>query len=1249
MTTIGGRYRLESQLGQGGMGSVHRATDLQTGETVALKRMYLPDSRSRARRAILRFQREFHTLASLRHPRIIRAFDYGVDADGPYYTMELLAGVDLRDVIRERAPLPPEEVCRILRDVASALAALHARNLIHRDLSPRNVRIVDDRAVLFDFGVLVNAGWVGDVAGTPAFVAPEMLRGVPIDGRADLYSLGVLGYGMLTGTRPYDARSLHDLEAAWAQPVAPPSAHAPVPEALEDLVLDLLCLEPLGRPPSAAVIIDRLTALGGLKAEPELAVDPGYVESAALVGRDRELTEITDLLRDVKHGMGRAFVVEAESGAGKSRLLQEVAIRAKLEGAVTARVACEQSDGEPYAALAVLMKEAFTAAPEETTRATRKEAPLLGRVFDSVRQAHSDVPLSPESGEPAEDRMRIHTAIARAIRRLAVTRPVVLLVDDVQRCDEASAAAFAGLARAEVPGLLLGIARRLGEPIRARDAVAALATVEPRLRLGGLDEAGTEALLRSIFGDAPQLSRLAHWMVEATGGSPLFCTELTRHMIEEEVVRYDGGTWILPEEITHTGMPDGLAEAMRRRVGGLRPSTRAVGEVLAVHGREVRLEEALSLADTKEIELPGDDRTAAVLGALGELGQQGVLVDEGPHLHFRHDALREALLAGIDPERRRRLHRHVGKSMLASGAATAAEEAEIGWHLHHGGDEEGGAEMLERAGRRLFQAQALADCIPPLTAALEVRERRGAPDAVIAELSYTLLSAGWVSNREVGALHSERPIDIYADISGFALTTTLSRFVGYRLAFPVALAWAYVRWLFRPGEARGPHPIRALSYFGLGLSYATAIAYAANQKEKVRACLSRAEPFRAFAGQPPFAIYRMLHGMNDILCGRLESASTNLSEARRLATAKYFNPLTQDERRLAEAGIRATRMIVDVNQFDARLYDDLEAIEGLGLEYYRLAARSVCAVRHRYRGEEKLAREMEGRLEAQSLSLGAWSTDLQRLLFAHPAYALTHDVEGLKRALDGLERRMAEGMALSARVAITRAEIHRELGEYDLALSILEPLIDELSPDDHLYRQYALSAAGLAALESYQYERAAKHAIRGIDEGRDPTLRLLLPWLRSQRVLALADDALGRSDAAAARLEGAIEEAERRDCPIFAGELHEARARVALAAGDRVLFDVHREKCDAWLRPTENPGLVSIAERLAELGREAAVRPVDPRRRRPGASTTESSVLDSGTVSSEGSAETETVVERPKGRRGQEESATSDVTVADPE
>src|SRR6185295_18783606 len=168
---VGARYRIEQQLGRGATASVYRVSDARTGKKLALKRLQLGEAAS----AFLasQFEREYHTLCQLAHPSIIEVYDYGVDDGGAFYTMELLDGQDLR----ERGRLPWREACALLRDIASSLAVLHSRRLLHRDVSARNVRCTSDgRAKLIDFGAMMAMGLPKQTVGTPPFVPPEALQ-----------------------------------------------------------------------------------------------------------------------------------------------------------------------------------------------------------------------------------------------------------------------------------------------------------------------------------------------------------------------------------------------------------------------------------------------------------------------------------------------------------------------------------------------------------------------------------------------------------------------------------------------------------------------------------------------------------------------------------------------------------------------------------------------------------------------------------------------------------------------------------------------------------------------------------------------------------------------------------------------------------------------------------------------------------------------------------------------------------------
>ncbi len=739
---IDGRYTVVSRLGRGGMGAVYRVRDDDTGKELALKQV-APAAAIEPHAAQLRFRREFHTMATLRHPRIVEVFDYGVADDVPYYTMELLDGKDLHDLDR----VPWQRACSLLRDVATALAFLHVRRLLHRDLAPRNVRCTQDgRAKLIDFGVLATTGVSGDIAGTPPFVAPEAVHGRPLDHRYDLFGLGALAYRILTGRHAYPARTLEQLEVAWRQPPPPPShLVADIPPALDELVTALLAHDPLARPVGAADVIDRLSSIGGLERSPEIATNHGWIASAALVGRQREMVQIRRAVTRAHDGNGRSVVIEAPSGTGKTRLLRELAIEAQLAGLCVVRADSDAAGRGPYGVVHELARGLIAAAPDEALASAKPRAAMLARVIAAVRDRLGVTPARPR-GDPAEDRMALQTELATWMLEVAARRPIALLVDDVQRCDEASAAVLAAVAHASAASrLLVAVALRSDEAIRAPAAIGAIVDAGQRMRLRGLDEPQLEELCRSLFGDVPHVPRLAHWMHQVAGGIPLHSLELARHLVDRGAIRYADGMWVIPDELDRSALPTALADAMDARVRALPAVARALGEALSIHGGSLALETIVQLADSAE---PG-----AVFEALDQLAFDEILIQAGERWQFRHDGPREALLRGLEPARRRELHRRVGL-LLEREAADAAREAEVGWHLLEGGEQARGVALLERAGRALYDAQSFADCIPPLEAVLAGLGGGSRAKRKRLELLHMLVMAGAMADRDAAVRHA---------------------------------------------------------------------------------------------------------------------------------------------------------------------------------------------------------------------------------------------------------------------------------------------------------------------------------------------------------------------------------------------------------------------------------------------------------------------------------------------------------------
>ena len=276
-----GQYTLEEKLGEGGMGVVYRATHAMLRRPTAIK-LLLPDRAGKE--ALTRFEREVRRTAMLTHPNTVTVFDYGRTTDGLfYYAMELLEGASLDEVVKVDGPQPEERVIHLLEQAAASLAEAHDAGLIHRDVKPGNILVVDrggisDLVKVVDFGLVKDVGTLDGggatsetaltmanaITGTPLYIAPETLTAPDtIDARADIYALGAVGYWLLTGTHVFGGTSIFEVCAHHLHSVPdPPSIRlgAPVSADLESVLLACLAKRPEERPASAHILRERLLA-----------------------------------------------------------------------------------------------------------------------------------------------------------------------------------------------------------------------------------------------------------------------------------------------------------------------------------------------------------------------------------------------------------------------------------------------------------------------------------------------------------------------------------------------------------------------------------------------------------------------------------------------------------------------------------------------------------------------------------------------------------------------------------------------------------------------------------------------------------------------------------------------------------------------------------------------------------------------------------------------------------------------------
>ena len=265
-TAVAGRYSLERELGRGGMGVVYLARDVRLDRSVAIK--LLPPSKAADPKLRERFLREARTAAKLSHPNIIPIYAVEEVGEFVFFAMAYVEGETLTERVRRRGPVAPSEAARMLRDIAWGLAHAHGQGVIHRDVKPDNILLENNgRVLVADFGIAsVVAGAGGgltseEVVGTPEFMSPEQALGEAVDGRGDLYSLGLVGFFALSGTLPFEGEKATEVLAKQVTEPAPPLALvAPgVPRGIAQAIDRCLAKDRDDRPEGTSVLADQLS------------------------------------------------------------------------------------------------------------------------------------------------------------------------------------------------------------------------------------------------------------------------------------------------------------------------------------------------------------------------------------------------------------------------------------------------------------------------------------------------------------------------------------------------------------------------------------------------------------------------------------------------------------------------------------------------------------------------------------------------------------------------------------------------------------------------------------------------------------------------------------------------------------------------------------------------------------------------------------------------------------------------------
>ncbi len=645
---INGRYHLHEKLGQGGMGIVHRATDRLTGEIVALKQVFLPveqlmfHSRPATHtNAALRLAlaHEFQTLAGLRHPNIISVLDYGFDEDRqPFFTMTYLENAQTILAARNCRSVP--EKVTLLIQMLEALAYLHRRGILHRDLKPDNVLVVGDTVRVLDFGLAAAKEQATDSVGSWLYIAPEVLLGQPATEASDLYTVGVLAYQLFAGEHPIDRYAADVIgeilegEPDWRK--------LGVGEGLTAVVRTLLAKEPDERYPTANhAIIAFYDALGQSVPQETAVIRESYLQAATFVGRDEEMTQLNQALTQGQAGQGGVWLVGGESGVGKSRLIEEFRTQALVEGWDVIRGQAI-TGGMPFQLWQnIIYRLALTV---ELTPLEAGVLHIIAPQLDSLLGQEIQPP--PTLEDKATQQRLISTLVDILCRQ---EQPTLLILEDLHWAHDSLSPLVTLLRVIQKHRLIVvGTYRDDEQPHLAEKLSGA-----QLIKLNRLDSEAITELSQSILGSqigdhADMVKRLA----DETEGNAFFLVEIIRALAEEAGQLADVGSIVWPEQL----LTGGIQQIVQRRLDKVPAVYLPLLKAAAILGRSLNLQFLQYFIDSRQLE-------AEIDGLLLAGQDASVLVVFEDKWRFAHDKLRETLLATLTADERPQLFRRVAEAI----------------------------------------------------------------------------------------------------------------------------------------------------------------------------------------------------------------------------------------------------------------------------------------------------------------------------------------------------------------------------------------------------------------------------------------------------------------------------------------------------------------------------------------------------------------------------------------------------------
>jgi serine/threonine protein kinase/tetratricopeptide (TPR) repeat protein len=673
--TFAHRYQRLKELGEGGIGKVYKAHDGWTRKDVALKVLSTFDGNSSY---LQEFKDEFTLLAGLKHPGVVEIFDFGyseIPGMGenplPYFTMEFVEGRSLPEEFGnlsdpDQTQAEYEKLYHLIWQICDVLEFLHLRRMVHCDLKPENLKITSRafRPKFLDFGLAERMGGRGSkrIKGTLGYMAPETFEDKPLDGRADLYSLGIILYQVVTSKLPFSSDDPVKMASAHIQqkPVSPSRLNPHLPAGLNELIMKLLEKSPEDRPGSATSVKEWL--------EKELVLDvnqegkrrssSGHTRLAQLysglpTGRGRELGQLEDHLQSAVNSAGNFLLLSGEQGVGKTTLLQQLKLSCQLQGIIFVESHCLENQTIAYEPLVEIMRRLK---PYVESRCDGTISHHLKGVFEHSKNHAKDLP---------EAQIDFHQRLSHLLVEISSSFPFTMVLENLMWADPSTWSFLEYFLELKDKGkILLCCSLRedgavshsslgnLIEGCQRREAAC-------HLKLERFDLARTRELISSKFiaGEFPP--EFFSYVHQRTSGNPFFIIEVLKYLLEKGIIELKHNKWTAnTERIEETSVPDSIEAVLLKNLERHDKRTIDFLNLAAVAGKK------FSPLLLKELNHLDEETTQRLLTSLIQnqlLVRQEESVDRKTFYQFANQSLQNLLYQGLDGDKRINLHLRVGE------------------------------------------------------------------------------------------------------------------------------------------------------------------------------------------------------------------------------------------------------------------------------------------------------------------------------------------------------------------------------------------------------------------------------------------------------------------------------------------------------------------------------------------------------------------------------------------------------------